>query len=140
MASDKSIRAEAVRVFLPILLGGLFYIFFAPDTYFAEFAAQNFGISGVIKADTENNQILTFIRNYGMDMLWSYSLASSVMWITGDKKISLIVSSFFSAGMEFIQLSDSRLGTFDVLDIIFELCAVLIAVYFRNDVYQKQNQ
>lgn len=42
--------------------------------------------------------------------------------------------------MELLQLVNSKLGTFDILDIIFELFSIFIAVYFWNDNSKKQNQ
>lgn len=101
-----------------MVLGGLFYIYFAPNTYFVKFIFYNLGISEGINTNIKNNPILTFIRNYGLDMLWSYSLACSIMWITSKKQTSLIIASFFSIGMELLQLVNSKLGTFDLLDIL----------------------
>lgn len=140
MPSNKNIKTKVIKVFLPVLLGGLFYIYFAPNTYFVRFIAYNLGVNEGINTDIRNNQILTFIRNYGLDMLWSYSLACSIMWITSKKQTSLIIASFFSIGMELLQLVNSKLGTFDILDIIFELFSIFIAVYFWNDNSKKQNQ
>lgn len=130
MASNKNIRIKIIKIFLPILLGGLFYIYFCPDSYISRFI--NINLDNKNKA-TWNNHIIILFRYYGLDMMWSYSLTCAIMWITGKKKFSLILSVIFSIIIEFLQYFNTRLGTFDIFDIIFEVCSILFAVYFWHD-------
>lgn len=137
MISKKSIKIKIVKVFVPILLGGMFYLYFSPNSYITKFMVSNLGISIGIDINKNNNCVLTFIRNYGLDMLWSYSLSCAIMWIIGKKKYSFILASILAAGMELLQLFSPMFGTFDMLDILFECCSIFIAVFFWNTNYKK---
>lgn len=106
MASNKNIRIKIIKIFLPILLGGLFYIYFCPDSYVSRFININLDNKNKV---IWNNHIIILFRYYGLDMMWSYSLTYAIMWITGKKKFSLILSAIFSIIIEFLQYFNSRL-------------------------------
>ena len=77
----------------------------------------------------ENNIILSnqFINNWGFDLMWSISfmLALSCFF---KLKISATVVLIISILLEYLQLYNSNVGTFDVLDVVFEIVGVIIAI------------
>ena len=75
-----------------------------------------------------------FIRNYGLDMLWGYALASAIRLTVcrGYAEFSdwgvLFLSFCFSGLLEVLQLFPWAAGTFDVFDIAAEWAAEFFAV------------
>lgn len=125
-------RAIAVNIVLPIFIGGIIYYVLSPNVIFVK--AIDSMIGGGIHFDISitDNVILNFVRNYFLDMLWSYALVFAVFYLTGNdtahlKKILLLVFAF-SAAMELLQLTTVAEGTFDVVDILAELLAEVFAV------------
>lgn len=89
-----------------------------------------------------------FLRNYGCDFLWAYSLYWGVyFWgLFGGWQSLAIVAGIvvipFALIMEFIQIPKSMPGTFDVFDIGIEVLAIGLAVIianYRRQTYEKVN-
>lgn len=116
-------------VFCPLVLGGLFYYYFCPDVHYVSL------IDGVIKHGIHApkhlvvNPVIVFIRNYIIDMLWAISMASTIALILiGNRKVYWLVFVPVIIGLvlELLQKKGLITGTFDVIDILFELMGAII--------------
>lgn len=86
---------------------------------------------GVIPRDL----VLTrFVRNHLLDMLWSYALVFCIYYfsssLTGNIVVPVLLAVVWSVVFEILQVFSVAKGTFDWLDIIFEIVAVVIAGLF----------
>ena len=70
------------------------------------------------------------------DMLWAYALVFSLMLVTGNKTADVwkmfVIAGMFSTIMEVLQVIGCVKGTFDVMDIIVEIIAELMAVFMQK--------
>ena len=70
------------------------------------------------------------------DMLWAYALVFSLMLVTGNKTADVwkmfVIAGMFSTIMEVLQVTGCVKGTFDVMDIIVEIIAELMAVFLSK--------
>ena len=122
---------EVVNVVFPLLAGGFIYLYFYQNVVFARVIG---GIIGDI--NIQQNVPLSIsekvIRNYFADAFWSYALAMSVSYIYGYEiryvRRVLLISIGFSVICELLQLFRVFEGTFDVLDIVTEIAAIIVAV------------
>lgn len=125
-----------LNITIPLVIGALIYYLLSPEVIFVKL------IDGVIQGGThftgavENNVLISFIRFYFLDMLWGYALVFALYFILDDNSAKLkkifIVAFLFSAFIETIQLTPYVKGTFDCLDILFELLSEVIAVFIIN--------
>ena len=73
-----------------------------------------------------------FISNFLSDILWAYSLTFTVFIILGisEKNIlpTFIICGIFEISIELAQKTGLITGTFDILDIAFELAISAIAL------------
>lgn len=87
-----------------------------------------FGIELNFKA---NSFLGIFIKSWACDILWAYSLTYSLYFVLYAFKnrilISAILSICIATGFELLQLFETVSGTFDILDITFQIAAVLFA-------------
>ena len=115
------------NIIIPMVAGGLFYLFFCPDISFSRSLRNRFGISYYY--DISDNTVMMIIRCWGLDMLWAYSLCVCLMWVIKKRSIALLISSIFAVATESLQFFGMISGTFDPLDIICEITAILAAGY-----------
>ena len=122
------------NISIPILAGSLFYYVTSPQVIFAQNIDRLLGVS--LHVGTENTFVVN-LRSYMPDMLWAYALVFSLMLVTGNK--TAYVWSMFSTIMEVLQVTGCVKGTFDVMDIIVEIIAELMAVFIikRHDMRRK---
>ena len=122
----KILLKEFSNIFLPLLTGLFIYLFVNKRAY----------ISTIINIPLKINVkglAGVFVKCWLCDMLWSYALTAALYLVLIPFRYRLILSATasFIVGvfLEGLQYFNIISGTFDVLDIIFELTAVLIAVY-----------
>ena len=124
------------NISLPILVGSLFYYVPSPQVIFAQNIDGLLGVS--LHVGTENTFVVN-LRSYMPDMLWAYALVFSLMLVTGNKTAYVwkmfVIAGMFSTIMEVLQVTGCVKGTFDVMDIIVEIIAELMAVFIikRHD-------
>lgn len=121
----KNLTLISLNIFLPLTVGLCIYLLFYKGTYINSVL----GISLDLQAKTFLGIIL---KSWVCDFLWAYSLANALYFclFAFEKKIliSAILSIVFATAFELFQLFGIVVGTFDILDIIFQIVAVLIAV------------
>ena len=124
------------NISLPILAGSLLYYVTSPQVMFVQNIDRLLGVS--LHVGTENTFVVN-LRSYMPDMLWAYALVFSLMLVTGNKTADVwkmfVIAGMFSTIMEVLQVIGCVKGTFDVMDIIVEIIAELMAVFIikRHD-------
>ena len=105
------------------------YLISSPDVVFVRFI--NLQINTGTALANPNTWWWLIFRNYALDMLWGYSLVFAVYLIIDNNTAGwqvLLLTFVFSTFIEAIQLYQTIPGTFDLLDIIAEGIAEIIAV------------
>ena len=113
-----------INILLPLLSGFYIYLFFSDNIYLFRF------LQGVFCVSTVNfkSVFLSFMRNYMCDAFWAYSLFFSLKIFTDNSFTIVAICISMGTFFEILQNVDLIPGTFDVLDIIFELIAVFTAL------------
>lgn len=115
-----------VHVVLPVVLGTAFYYVYAPEAAVFHWLSECAGLP--LPEGVQPDGILCrLVRNYGLDMLWAYSLSAVLILLTGSRRTALLIGGIFAAGTEYLQYFGIFEGTFDYLDIVCEWAAILIA-------------
>ncbi len=121
-----------INIVLPLLIGGAVYIAVLGDTYITGFISRIVGIQFrqiVLPAWLEY-----IARNFLSDFLWAYSLAFALSilfrYSRRNTMIVLGTSLFFIVTIELLQKTRAFSGTFDVIDILLESIAILLALFF----------
>lgn len=136
------------NIVIPIVIGIAIYYFISPEVDFIKYLNSIVSINQYAAVFNRDNILFKFIRCYFLDMLWAYSLTFMLWTILGNKTAKLtaivILATVFVMIMESLQLIPFIHGTFDVLDILVEILAELIAVYiikirhYREGFYEKR--
>lgn len=121
----RKILSFFINIFLPLAVGLCVYLLFRKGTY----------INSVIgiELDLQLNPFFgVFVRSWFCDILWAYALTNALYSALYAFKrrilISAIVSICIATVFELLQLFGTVSGTFDILDILFQIAAVLSAV------------
>lgn len=144
MASDR--RSYLLgNIFIPLLIGGVIYYIFAPNVIFVKTINPFLGIRHPFSIIAPHNYVWQFIRYYLLDMLWSYSLVISLFFMQSNDCVSIgkvfLIACVFSLLLETLQLLSTSWGTFDWLDIVFEILAEGIAVIvLKNYIFRKEKK
>lgn len=81
---------------------------------------------------TINGTVGMHIRNYGLDLIWAYSMWFCVYYVGFAFKHRIafagIITILFGMLLEIMQLINIISGTADYLDVIYETLGVLIAI------------
>jgi len=119
-----------VNIAVPIILGALIYLFFRKDTYISIFISKYLALPN--PESVFSPFIEKTLKNYFADTMWAYSLTFSVLLILGYSKKNLFITfgvcSIFETTIECLQKTKLFHGTFDVLDIAFELITTIFAL------------
>lgn len=131
-----------INIILPLLFGGIIYILFKENTYINKCFDMlfHFDLAEIV---IKNRYVYLVLICWLSDILWSYSLTFASDLVLFQYKnhniISLIISSLFSILIEVLQYLNVIAGTFDWLDILFELLAIFIAFLIITNVKESQN-
>ena len=133
MIMRKKLFWYILNIVIPLLIGSTIYILIRPDTYICQYFYKALCIStppevGIFLP----TGLQTFLRCFAADILWAYALTFAVSFILKDERSYLYICIVFELIMEFIQLSPALPGTFDWLDIIFEICTTAIVSLIIN--------
>ena len=119
-----------LHIVLPIVVGGLMYLQFRPDTYLSSLIYRGMGISAPALTETSpaGQAVLAFLRNFLCDMLWAYALTMTVAWILEQPIVVLVICCAMEMGIEWLQKIQILSGTFDPVDIILECFTTIFAL------------
>lgn len=127
------------NIIIPLSLGLVIYLFCYETTYITTCFEAVFEYTlPYFYSDSIIYQILTC---WACDILWAYSLTFSLFLCLKNFNHALLLSSALSAilslTIEILQIPHIVNGTFNVLDIIFELTAIIVAVILLKRSFKK---
>ena len=114
-----------INIIIPLFIGFIIYCTVNKSTYISEILniPVSINITGVFGL---------FVKCWLCDMLWSYAFVFALSYALSAFRhpvlIAAIISLCIGIVLELLQLFGIITGTFDILDIIFELAAVLLSV------------
>lgn len=124
---------------IPLLIGLSIYMFCYKNTYINIAFDNFFGFS--LPYFYFDNAFHHFITCWACDIMWAYSLTFALFFCFKNFSNSLVISGslsvLFAVIIEFSQFIDLISGTFDILDIILEISAILLAVIIIKRSFQK---
>ena len=131
-------RYFILNIIVPLVVGALIYYVLFPDIIFVKTIDELIGVSFHVPVKF-SNIFIRYLRYYLLDLLWAYSLMSLVSMMFKDSKAIYAISFVFIIAMEMIQMLPGIPGTFDVIDIVVEMIAGLIAIRInkRRENYEK---
>lgn len=133
MKKDNTTVFLAGNILIPLVLGAIIYYVTSPNVIFVKYIDAFFGNSTHISVLGRNQWLMRFVRNYLLDMMWSYALVFTLFSTMGNSTAELrniwVIAFAFSALMEILQLTPKVNGTFDVFDILVEALAEVAAVF-----------
>lgn len=125
----------AINIILPLALGLIVYVFDKPKSFISNWV---FNLTGF----RSNTYIFPKIIDYHFpDFVWAYSLMFVLYIVSGIYKkklvLSILISVVFSIALEVIQLFQTNMFTFDVIDIGVEILAILMAALIIKIIERK---
>lgn len=149
----KTIRMKRFLLFLancllPLAVGLAYYIVRRPDTRITQVVGHTLGFQTRFPLLAVKNQVLTLFDNYLSDFLWAYALTFSVhtaaLFAPRLELRSFLLCLLGACFVEVMQLVPSFGGVFDVIDIVVQLAAVLIAkgliIQMKRGVYKNVSE
>ena len=114
----------AINIFIPLVFGLFIYLTKAERSYVSDL----FSYFQIVFRPINYPDI---IKSYACDFLWAYSLLFVLFIVIGiykkNLKLSIIISVLFAVMIESIQLFQTNMFTFDVIDIVVEIIAIALA-------------
>ena len=125
----------AINIILPLALGLIVYVFDKPNSFVSNWIYTFTGFRS-------NTCIFPKIIDYHFpDFVWAYSLMFVLYIVSGIYKkklvLSILISVVFSIALEVIQLFQTNMFTFDVIDIGVEILAILMAALIIKIIERK---
>jgi len=127
------------HVILPILIGGLIYVFFrGRNLVFMTYIelVSNLSLTSLsYYTDPIKTKLYDWVIYSLPDGLWVYSFTSSIMLMKLDSKVRIYIIHMpllLAVTFEMFQLLDMYKGTFDPIDLLFFVLFFLLSVTFLN--------
>ena len=128
-----------LNICIPLILGLGTYLFCYRTTYINTVFTDVFGFS--LPYIYYDNALHRFITCWSCDILWAYSLTFALYLcfkvFNNPLIITCVTSSLFSVVIELLQINGTMNGTFDILDIAFEIVAIILATIIIKRRLQK---
>lgn len=122
-----------INIFLPLFIGCLIYFFFKQDDVLRKFEniAPLFRLlrSKFFVEIHPKTMLGLFFINHLCDFLWAYSLSWACILSRRSIRKGCLMALLFCAFNEFIQLTPYICATFDWLDLLYEIAAILSASF-----------
>lgn len=121
-----------ITVVCPLIIGAIFYYLMCPSVWFVQ--QIDMWLDKQMREATfvSNSAFGIIFRYYFFDLVWAFSLVSTLCIICGDSIKDMISAILFTTIlgtlMELLQLVGMAQGTFDLWDIIVELIASMLGV------------
>ena len=118
---------------IPLIVGAVIYLGTSPDVIFVrEMHAWGWYWSNGFE-NIPDTSLFRCIRYYLPDGLWGYSLMFALFYLYNqvNKVLSIVVATVicFSVIIECVQILPTVPGTFDVVDIVMEIAAEMLAFH-----------
>jgi hypothetical protein len=129
------------NIILPLFLGAAVYFFTSEDVVFVEMVSSFLG-KPINNVCADPYSVVTrLVRYYIPDVIWAYALVFALYFSFGNNaarvKIVFVIAVIFSSIMEAIQLFPAIPGTFDLIDILVEAIAEIIAAFIIKIQYEE---
>lgn len=125
---SRYIIVSVCHIILPIAIGAMLYVLFRPDTHISHLVYDLLRITAPQFVKDIPPWLTLICRNFIPDMLWAYALTAVLLFILNDNgKYSLFICIFFEIFLEVCQKWGIVTGTFDMLDILLEVCTTAFA-------------
>lgn len=130
----------SLSIALPLISGTILYVLFRPDTFISKYIYQLFDRELYLSA--RNSPFSLFVKNHLSDILWAYSLTHTAFFIFHTERkhgvgvFQLCVS--FESAIEFLQKANVLPGTFDILDVLFEICTTAFITQLINHIFKEK--
>ena len=128
-------------IFLPLLIGLLYYVLLAPETIVSKTFSQIFRIDFSFQLTSSFSNLC---RNYLSDICWAIALVNALILAIGTTKeqsiISFVVATIFCIFIELAQWFGIINGTFDYWDILIELVSVIISWFITTKIWRSKNE
>lgn len=138
MFNPHKARLFVFNIAVPLIIGGILYLYLRPDSIVATFCRDAIGLNIGFDID---NPMITLVRYYLGDCLWAYALTVSVSMVLYDNSVVtvFVFCILFEAILEILQLTGWVWGSFDIWDIVVEVISSGLAVlrimsYRKNEV------
>ena len=147
--STNNIKFILFNVFLPLLLGGLIYLFFRSESLIMFEWLKSLGIKNGFDLLRENFvSINTYLPSWFIyslpDAFWVYSFTSTIIFIWNEERIVVItllsIPFILGPGIEFLQFLKLFKGTFDLMDLTVTIFAFLLSIFLNFKTNQYENQ
>lgn len=112
---------------LALLVGLLLYLFFNKDAYISKVILDIIPI----QTNTDENIVISILRGYGADLLWSISftmIMQFILWLDKKKIIFLLFCSLLGILYELMQCFGIVPGTADIVDAIVYIFGSVLAI------------
>ncbi len=113
------------NISLPLVVGLILYLLLPGNTFISKVFDSLFLTR---RLHLENQTIFIFARNHLCDAFWAYSLTFSVYTVLKNTISVSFIAISLGFILELLQLYAIIGGTFDIIDLIFELVAVFAAL------------
>ncbi len=140
----KKKKVYGIHIAVSLLMGTVFYLIFSPNTFISQavFNMTGNGTAAIVTLpDVWWTNVLTW---YACDWLWGYALTFVLALILGTSTRGLLetisVAAVFEVIVEWLQRLGIFAGTFDVLDILVEWMATLVAVLVLQHTNQEETR
>jgi len=136
------------NVFLPLVVGGLFYFIFCPEVFWVRRLDILLHINGGFRTGFKQSLLIRICRNHLLDFLWLFAMNNTFFLIYNASRHAILLSSLSSisigVGFEMLQYFRVVAGTYDVIDILVEGSAALISALIikktRRNIYEKESK
>lgn len=136
---NKQFGKVVFGIILPIVIGALIYFWMSPNTYFVKLFWSLLDISNPFEGFSISNAciILRLIRFYFCDFLWAFAFTNVLIISMNNDSIkgdilTFLLSILFFGVIETLQMINSFLGTFDIIDFLVESAACIILIIFTR--------
>ncbi len=130
----------SLNIVLPLITGTLLYVLFRPDTIISGLIYKI--LKQELYLNAPRSYFTDFVRNHLCDILWAYSLTNTVALIFHSERNRnlkpLIICATFEIFLELMQKAKFITGTFDLLDIIFEISITAFATLLINIIFKEK--
>lgn len=134
-----------LNILVPMLFGGMAYIFFRPDAYISQWVYSVF-VDVKYNADYINmmrkSMLGNMFINYFSDICWAYALSFAIYHSLRAKSVipSCLICILFCSTIELLQINGIVSGTFDIMDIIAESIVCLVSHFIICIIGGKRNE
>lgn len=115
------------NAFAPLAVGLIIYLKMKQSSYISQFVLQYIEVIEYVPKTI----LGVTARNWGCDFFWAYSLNSVLFYFLRPFKhkafIAFGLTALLGVILELLQLYGALSGTFDVLDMIFEIIGAVIS-------------